>query len=132
MANTHLKYFKCWAKRQPAYQAFVNGETAQRKEFDRHCQHINEAEYCFDNWEKIVFNLTDRRIDSVDARSFIVRSFFLASNLDWCLEYNEKLRRRGRARDHSYSRAQIDDIFQHIVNSGILGDIEYDEQEVVV
>ena len=99
------------------------------EEFDRHCQHINEAAYCFENWERIVSNLTDRRIDSVDARSFSVRSFFLASNLDWCLEYNEKLRKKGRSRgDQMYSRDQIDGIFQHIVNTGILDDIEYDEQ----
>ena len=129
LENTHLKYFKCSAKRQPAYQLLVSGDNARRKEFDRHCQHINEAAYCFENWERIVSNLTDRRIDSVDARSFSVRSFFLASNLDWCLEYNEKLRRKGGSRgDQMYSRDQIDGIFQHIVNTGILDDIEYDEQ----
>ena len=128
LANTHLKYFKCWAKRQPAYLPFVNGDYARRKEFDRHCQHINEAAYCYENWERIVANLTDRRIDSVDARSFSVRSFFLASNIDWCLEYNEKLRNKGRAGQQVYSRAQIDDIFQHIVNTGILDDIDVDEQ----
>ena len=31
MATTHLTYFKCWAKKQPFYQEFVNGSKAQKR-----------------------------------------------------------------------------------------------------
>ena len=53
LANTRYRYFKCWAKRQQAYQPYVNGDRARKVEFDRHCKLVNDAAFCFDNWEKI-------------------------------------------------------------------------------
>ena len=41
MATTHLKYFKCWAKKQPFYAEFVNGDIKQQKEFNDHCKLVN-------------------------------------------------------------------------------------------
>ena len=128
MANTQYKYFKCWAKRQAAYLPYVNGDKARKLEFVRHCQLINDAAFCFENWERIVFNLNDRRINSIDSRSFSVHYFAMAANIDWCLEYNEKVRKSGRSREPVYSQAQIDAIFQHILGTGLLDDIEFDEQ----
>ena len=61
MANTHYIYFKCWAKRQAAYLPYVNGDKARKLEFNRHCQLVNDAAYCFENWEKIVTNNTLHR-----------------------------------------------------------------------
>ena len=52
----------------------------------------------------------------------------MAGNIDWCLEYNDKVRKSGRSREPLYSRAQVDDIFQHILGTRILDDIEFDEQ----
>ena len=82
MANSHLTYFKCWAKRQPVYQPFINGDKARKQEFDKHCQLVNEAAYCFENWELIVSNLTDRRMTAIDARSFSVAYFAAAGSID--------------------------------------------------
>ena len=97
-----------------------------KKEFERHCADVNEATYCFDNWELIVSNLTDKRMSSIDARTFSVRKFYRASNIDWCLEYNEKVCRKERSQGGlPYSKGQIDDTFQHIV-SGIFDDIDHD------
>lgn len=128
MLNTRYKYFRYWAKRQPAYERLVTGEKPRQQEFDRHCQHVNEAAYCFENWEKIVSNLTDMRLKAINAINFTVRYFYLASSIDWCLEYNEKVRKKGRSQGElPYSSAQIDNIFEHIVSTGILEDIEYDE-----
>ena len=128
MANTRLKYFKCWAKKQPVYQRFVNGDKERKQEFNKHCQLVNESAYCFDNWELIVSNLTDRRMTSIDARSFSVAYFASAGSIDWCLEYNEKVRKSGSSKERLYSRDQVDAIFQQIVASGILDDIEHNEQ----
>ena len=75
----------------------------------------NEAAYCFDKWGLIVGNLTDKRMSSIDAHTFSVSKFYRASNIDWCLEYNEKVRRKERSQGGlPYSEGQIDDIFQHI------------------
>ena len=128
MANTHYKYFKCRAKRQAAYQPYLNDNGARKIEFNRHCQLVNDASYCYDNWEKIVGNLTDHRIDAIDARSFSVRYFSMAGNIDWCLEYNDKVRKSGRSQVTLYSQAQVDDIFRHILGTRILDDVEFNEQ----
>lgn len=82
IATTHLKYFKCWAKIQPYYQEFVNGDKTQRKEFDDHCKLVNNASTCFKNWEKIVENLTDRRMTAINARTFSVEQFSNAVSID--------------------------------------------------
>ena len=124
LADNTYKYFKSWAKNQPEYQPLI-GEN--KKAFERHCVDVNEAAYCFDKWELIVGNLTDPRMSSIDARTFSVSKFYRASNIDWCLEYNEKVRRKERSQGGlPYSEGQIDDIFQHIVRSGIFDDIDHD------
>ena len=66
-------------------------------------------------------------MSSIDARNFSVSKFYRASNIDWCLEYNEKVRRKERSQAGlPYYQGQIDDIFQHIVRSGIFDDIDHD------
>ena len=37
-----------------------------KKEFERQCADINEATYCFDNWELTVSNLTDKMMSAID------------------------------------------------------------------
>ena len=124
LSDNTYKYFKSWAKNQPEYQPLLR---ENKKEFERHCADVNEATYCFDNWELIVSNLTDKRMSSIDARNFSVSKFYRASNIDWCLEYNEKVRRKERSQGRlPYSQGQIDDIFQHIIRSGIFDDIDHD------
>lgn len=133
LSDNTYRYFKSWAKQEPVYQPLVNGSNKQQKEFKRHCQHINETSYCFENWEKIVSNLTDSRMTYIDARNFSVHYFYLSASIDWCLEYNEKVSPKERSRDGlPYSSAQIDDIFHHIVDSGILQDIEHDPRLAAV
>lgn len=129
MATTHYTYFKSWAKHQPAYQRFVNGDADGRAEFDKHCQLVNEAAYCFENWELITRNLTDQRMTSIDARSFSVNYFAASASIDWCIEYNEKIRKSTRRTggDRLYTSEQVDEIFRHIVGTGILHDIEFNE-----
>ena len=67
-------------------------------------------------------------MNAIDARSFSVCYFSLAANIDWCLEYNERVRKNSSRSQQLYTRAQVDDIFQHIVNTGILENIEFHEQ----
>ena len=127
LLNTTFKYFRCWAKEQAEYLPLINGTKKQQNEFSRHCCEVNDAAYCFANWEIIVSNLTDQRMAAIDARNFSVHYFREAASIDWCLGYNEKVRRKGKSKgDPPYSSAKVDDIFNHIINSGILDDIEHD------
>ena len=129
LSNTSFKYFKCWAKEQQEYLPLLNGTKKEQDQFSRHCCEVNDAAYCFDNWEKIVSNLVDVRMAAIDARNFSVHYFREAASLDWCLAYNEKVRRKGKRKgDPVYASAKIDDICSHIIDSGILDDIEHDPQ----
>ena len=55
------------------------------------------------------------------------RKFFLAKSIDWCLCYNEQLRKKGKNEDGPpYSEDKYKDILQYIMNSGILDDVDND------
>ena len=124
MRNTNLKYFRVWAKQQPFYQPYVNGNFAAQREFDRHCKFINQAALCFDHWEKIVKNLTDATFTAIDARTFSVEYFSHAISYDWCVEYNQKVGNKGKSKEQLYTPAQIEDIFQYILASGVLDEAD--------
>lgn len=119
LENTGYRYFKSWAKNQPA---FVNWE---EKELNKFCGGVNEACDVFDHWDVIVRNLTDSRMDQIDARRFSVRYFYLAKSIDWCLNYNEQLRKKGKRCDEPrYPEDKYNAIFQNILASGILDDMD--------
>ena len=63
-----------------------------------------------------------------DARRFSVRMFFLSKSIEWCLSYNEQLRKKGKMSIENpvYPKDKFDAIFQNILDSGILDDIEFD------
>ena len=65
LEGTGVNFFKVWAKRQPFYTRYVNGTEDEKKEFDDHCQLINDAALCYDYWENIIHNLTNRRYDTL-------------------------------------------------------------------
>lgn len=128
LAGTRYKRFKWWAKNQPYYRPYVEGEKKKKKEFDNHCGLVNDCVNVFDDWEKIVGNLTDSRIRYIDARSFSVDYFCRARSIHWCIEYDAKLSRGGKKSEKNlYTRADIDGIFQHIVSTGILDDVDATE-----
>ena len=119
LENSGYKYFKSWAKNQAAFA------TWDAKQLDQFCQSVNEACVVFDNWDKICRNLTDSRMDQIDARRFSVRYFYLSKSLDWCLTYNEQLRKKGKRSDEPrYPEDKYQEILQHIIASGILTDTE--------
>ena len=121
LENTGYVKFKCWANRQPQ---FANWEPKSLKDF---CDQVNEASYVFDHWDIIVRNLTDSRMDCIDARAFSVGMFKEATDIAWCLRHNENLRRKSKKPDEpQYPEDKYNAILQSIVDSGILDDIDRD------
>ena len=91
------------------------------KEFDTLCHKVNEC--C---WEKIVANLTDQRMSEIDARRLTVPQLYQAKSIDWCLQLNDTLRRKGkRIGEPMYPPEKFDNIFQIIIESGIMEDIDH-------
>ena len=99
---------------------------SRKREFNRHCKLVNDAAFVYEHWEGIVNNLTDERLDSIDARTFSVAYFAKANQLSWCIEYNQKVRNKnpGRPNQQLYTRDDIQGIFRHIVNTEILDDAD--------
>ena len=89
LENTNYRYFKSWAKTQREFFHL------SKNELDKFCYKLNETCDVFNSWGKIVDNLTDERMDQIDARRFSIRQFYLAKKIGWCLEYNESLRQKG-------------------------------------
>ena len=124
LADTNYKYWKSWAKTQPQFEHLVDGNYRSKKTFNDLATDINESSYVYRNWDEIVNNLTDQRLTCIDARTFSVRMFYCARNLDWCLSYNETLRKKGNSNGElPYSQDKVDEIFQHMVNTGIFEDM---------
>ena len=48
-------YFRSWAKHEPLLS------TLPDKQFNVFCHRVNEASWVFDNWDRIVNNLTDEK-----------------------------------------------------------------------
>ena len=117
-----MTYFKSWAKQQPQFQGFT------RKDMDKFCRNVNTASSVFDKWQLISTNLADPRLTEIDARRFSINQFYEAKSMDWCLSYNEILRRKGnRVDDPDYTDEKFNDIFSYIVQSKILTDIRHQE-----
>ena len=121
LENTGSRYFKSWAKNQAMFAAW------SVKDLNKFCADVNEAYDVFEHWDQIVRNLTDSRMDQIDARRFSVRYFYLSKTLDWCLNYNEIIRKKTKRRDEPlYPDDKYNAIFQNILASGILDDIQHD------
>ena len=119
--GTGYRYFKSWCKHEAQFAGL------SEKELSRFCNKVNEACWVFDNWEKIVSNLTDERMFEIDARRLSMSQLYLAKNVEWCLALNDNLRRKNkRIGEPLYPREKFDNIFQNIIESGILEDIEHD------
>ena len=120
MRGSGLKYFKAWAKRH--YDHLTPAE------LDDFVTKVKKASTVFDKWDTIVENLTDNRLTYIDVRRFSVNQFWLARHLSWCLSYNETLRPKSNKGEITYPEDKYQLILRHVMDSGILDDINNDPQ----
>ena len=121
LGGTVFTYFKPWAKREPQFADYPE------KDFDSLCHKVNECSWIFDNWDKITANLMDPRMPDVDARRLSVSQLYKAKSIDWCVQLNDTLRRKTKRTGDNplYDSQKFADIFQNIIDSGIMADIEH-------
>ena len=119
LKNGDYTLFKCWAKTQPYYQQFINGNKQTKKEFDKHCQYVNDCAFVYDNWDKIVHNLTNESLTNLNARTFAVGKFREAVDFNWCISKNERARTGTAPRRQGEQLWTSDDVTEaaiHILN----------------
>ena len=76
-------------------------------------------------------NLTDPRMSWIDARTFSVNYFYRAASIDWCLSHNENVRPKVKLpaeEELPYNQAKLDEIFTHIVGTGLFDDIQHNSK----
>ena len=117
--------FTWWAKKDPYYRVYAEHPDRQRqKDFRAFCSYITACATVFNKWDIICNNLRNERITHVDVRSLGVETLKRCVTLHWCIEYNTKLssgeRKRQGGDDANYSQADIDNIFQYMLSTGVL------------
>ena len=125
LEGTGYTYWKSWAKTQHQFQIM------DPKRFDQDATFIREANSVYDNWDKIVANLTDPRMSWIDARTFSVNYFYRAASIDWCLSHNEHVRPKVKLPEEEelpYDQAKLDQIFTYMVGTGIFDDIKHNSK----
>ena len=90
LQGTHYVQFKSWANRQPQ---FADWSPTDLQIF---CNNVNDAAFVYDNWDTIVHNLMDPRIDCLDAKRFSMGQLRQAHLDTWCLKENENMRRHAQ------------------------------------
>ena len=98
------------------------------KRFRQDATLLQEANYVYENWDKIIDNLTDQRMTHIDARTFSINYFYRASKIDWCLSYNETVRPKAKLDDNEelpYTQEKLNGIFRHMITTGIFDDIHH-------
>ena len=111
----------------PMYMAMT---PEQRKKL---CRDVNEIKRVFQKWTDIINNLTHPAMIYVDVRSFSISALENSKDFNWVMNYNiSHGPKRGRpARPvPQFSMQKIEGILTDIENSGILNDINYDEEQI--
>ena len=120
--GTGFTYFKAWARNQPQFQELTE------KELQAFADKVNDRSLVYDKWQVISRNLADPRITEIDARRLSVGQLYDARDMGWCLNHNESLRRKSNKPDTlEYTEEKFNDIVNYIQQSGILGDISYQQ-----
>ena len=121
--------FRSWARKQQRYQRYIHGTNKHKKIFDEHCNYVNDAAICAENWQKIVDNLNDERITNIDARTLDVHQLARASTLNWCFYHNARCTPTAivpePGEEGTYTRDDVKELHALIVNHGVLDRIEY-------
>ena len=88
LEGTEYRYFKSWAKNQGQFRHL------SKEELSKFAERINQCAFVYEHWPLIATNLADPRITEIDARRLSTNQFYRAANMDWCLSYNEILRKK--------------------------------------
>ena len=111
----------------PVYMAMTEEE---RK---RLCRNVNEIKRVWQKWPDIVINLTHPAMIYVDVRRFSITALESSKDFNWVMKYNiSHGPNKGRPVDPApqFSTQKIDNILTSIDNTGILDDINYDEEQI--
>ena len=123
LAGTRYSQWKSWANTQIEFQEPHRNPQTVRKIANA----INDAVFVYENWDNIVRNLTDPRIDILDARRFSIQTFRKAARIEWCLSQNESDRPEAEAAaEERYDDDKYQTLLTYIKTSGILADFDHD------
>ena len=111
----------------PVYMAMTEEE---RK---RLCRDVNQIKRVWQQWPNIINNLTHPAMIYVDVRRFSISALESSKDFDWVMNYNiSHGPKQGRPADPAphFSSQKINTILSSIDNTGILNDINFDDEQI--
>ena len=100
--------------------------TMNQKERARVTEKVGHACTVFQEWERIVYNLTNRAITHVGCRTFTIKKFYQARNFSWCLKENDDAIAK-TSTNEEYDGQKLSSIVDYIKRSTILDDVSFDK-----
>ena len=126
ISNTRYTRFGCWARTQTIFTQLAPNR------FRNICKQVNEVDAVFTDWDIIVSNLTDARVNNIDARKLSVNQLYRARKMSWCIDHNEMQRTPGRNEEPAYPEFKYQNILRYIAGTGIYEDVENDPTRVTM
>ena len=121
--------FRSWAKKQPCYQQFIDGSLTLQRNFSDHCDYVNDARTCLENWEVIKSNLCDDRITHIDVRKLDIHQLARAKLMTWCIYYNGQCGGKKSPPDPEeegiYDSNDVDRIYNFVINDPLMTMIDH-------
>ena len=97
------------------------------------CRYVNQIKRVFQKWPDIVNNLTHAAMIHVDVRRFSISALESSKDFNWVMNYNlSHGPNLGRPPPpvSQFSTQKIDNILRNIERTGILDDVNYDEEQI--
>ena len=124
LQNTHYTSFGWWMRTEPRYAGLTDSEKKHMR------QKVRIVHSVYMHWERIVTNLTDARLQYVDARRLSIDQLHEAININWCFNQDELLRSPGEIPEELlYSEDKYRTLINFIDQLGILDDMNHDRKE---
>ena len=97
------------------------------------CRDVNQIKRVFQKWPDIVNNLTHAAMIHVDVRRFSISALESSKDFNWVMNYN-LLHGPNLGRPpppvSPFSSQKIDNILRNIERTGILDDVNYDDEQI--
>ena len=125
LQGTGYRSFGCWLAQSQDMTHLTPVEKDKLRE------EISVVTTVYENWETIVENLTMPSMAVLEPRSFSIRQFARAVNINWCIRTrNNQLKSSPPAvHSHEYDEAKFQEIMALVRSNGLLADVSHSRNQ---
>ena len=125
LLGTGYRSFGCWLAQSQDMTHLTPVEKDKLRE------EISVVTRVYENWDTIVENLTMPSMAVLEPRSFSIRQFARAVNINWCIRTrNNQLKSSPPAvHSHEYDEAKFQEIMALVRSNGLLADVSHSRNQ---